>query len=192
MWWLLACVSEDRGPPASAGEPGEWVDTTPDSDPPAWSPDTASVDAPATALPAVGPVRVYAVRHAEKDEGDDPGLTEEGQARAQALADLLEGVPLAGVYATDLRRTQETVQPTADTHGLPVITRFDPYEELAEHILLTHPGESALHAGHSYTLPSFFVALGIADPPDVDGYGQIWTIEVSDTGVEWSEAHFGE
>ena len=177
MWWFAGCASVD---PPSAPDTGAWADlgSGPTEEEPRHARPAATGEAtpPAVALPGVGPIRVYAVRHAEKGEGEDPSLTEEGEARAQALADLLSGVPLDAVYATDLARTQETVQPTADQHALPVITRFDPYEELAMHILGVHRGDTVLHAGHSYTLPSFFSALGVEDPPEVDGYGQIWKI----------------
>ena len=63
------------------------------------------------------------VRHAEKvDDGNDPSLAPAGQARAQALAHRLRGDLLGGVYATGYRRTQETAQPTARSHGMPVTT----------------------------------------------------------------------
>ncbi len=125
-------------------------------------------------------ITVYAVRHAEKeDEGDDPGLTAAGVARAEALATLLAPVPLDGVFATDLLRTQLTVQPTADDHGLPVITDVDAEDDLAP-LLLAAPRDSVfLHAGHTYTLPDFFEALGADPVPEVDGYGQLWIIRAA-------------
>lgn len=136
-----------------------------------------------TAVFLADPVTVYAVRHAEKDSGDDPGLTEEGLARAAALAERLAGVPLAGAFATDLRRTQETIEPTATAHGLPVITDVDPEVELAPLLLTAYAGESVVHAGHTYTLPSFFEGLGVLSPPDVDGYGQLFIVTASSDGV---------
>ncbi len=147
-----------------------------------------------SSLLVFGETVVYAVRHAEKEsEGDDPGLTEEGTARAEALADVLRPAPLVAVYATTLARTQLTVAPTAAEHGLPVITDIDAEEELAAHILATHPGETVLHAGHSYTLPSFLFAMGLPDPPNVDGYGQLFRVHVdSNGGVTVHESRFGE
>lgn len=141
-----------------------------------------------------GPVTIYAVRHAEKaDDSDDPGLTEEGTARAEALAVLLHDAPLAAIFATELRRTQETVQPTADDHGLTVDTTYDPEEELAAHILSTYGDQEVLTAGHSYTLPDFFEALGLDPVPEVDGYGQLWIITVeTDGSATCVESTFGE
>lgn len=124
------------------------------------------------------PLVLYAVRHAEKEGGDDPSLTEEGAARAQALVPVLDGVPLTAVYATDLVRSQETCQPTADAHGLDIRIDIDAEEDLAEHLVATHPQEAVLHCGHSYTLPALFDALGLEDEDYVSGYGQVWIVSV--------------
>ncbi len=162
--------------------------TTTDSDLGADSGDTAEARAKPTA-----PIVVYTTRHCEKDDGDDPGLTEEGQARAEALAVLLTDAPLVATYASELRRTQETVQPTADDHGLDVQTDLDPEEELALHILLTHSGEALLHAGHSYTLATFMETLGVTELPDGFDYGDLWTITIDTDGVAtWEESYYGE
>ncbi len=171
--------------PVHDGGVGEGVD------PPDSGVDTAREDDTAAAFPTVEAASearvartltelvVYAVRHAEKDsEGSDPGLTEEGLARADALAVLLHDVPLDAVYATELQRTQLTVKPTADDHGLPIVTDLDAEEELAPHLLVNHRGDRVLHAGHSYTLTEFFLGLGVVDPPDLDGYGQLWIVTV--------------
>ncbi len=126
---------------------------------------------------------LYAVRHAEKEEeGDDPALTAEGAARAEALAVRLADVPLVTIYATDLLRTQQTVQPTADDHALPVVIDVEPEQELADLLLSAHLGDAVLHAGHSYTLPGLFYALN-AEEVDVDGYGQMWVVTGDATGA---------
>lgn len=126
---------------------------------------------------------LYAIRHAEKEsEGDDPPLTEEGMARAEALAARMTDVPLSAVYATDLLRTQQTVAPTAEAHGLPVRIDVDSEEDLAALILSDHLGDTLLHSGHSYTIPSLFLALH-AEEPDVDGYGQLWILTGDATGA---------
>lgn len=143
-----------------------------------------------------GPIVIFAVRHAEKEsesEDGDPGLTEEGQADAEALAVLMAPEPLTAIYATDLKRTQETVQPTADDHGLPVETTIDPEEDLADWIQHHHDNETVLHAGHSYTLEDFFDALGATGYTEVDGYGQLWILTIDeDWSVSVTETTFGE
>ncbi len=152
--------------------------------------DTTSTD---TAPPEGVPLVLWAVRHAEKDEGDDPPLTEDGTARAEALVPLMKNTPLAAVYATDRVRTQQTCQPTADAHGLEPENGLDPEDELAEHLVTSHPEEQVLHCGHSDTLPDLFDALGVEDQESVSGYGQIWIVSVypgGETRVEMS--FFGE
>ena len=116
---------------------------------------------PSTAIVTLlEPIVIYTVRHAEKEsEGSDPGLTEEGLARAEALADLMAEVPLSDIYATTLARTQQTVAPTAERHNLPINIDFDPEDELAQHIRVANRGETVLHAGHSYTLGGFIHIL---------------------------------
>jgi len=181
-----AADTGDTGPLDETADTGDSADTAaglPCVLPPAAEVDTA----------AGPPTVVYAVRHAEKGTGDDPGLTAEGLARADALVGLLHEVPLAAVYATDLVRTQQTVAPTAADHGLTVVIDYDPEEELAAHILLENAGTSVLHAGHSYTLDDFMEALGVADPPSTSDYGDVWILTVAaGGGVTLQTTCFGE
>ena len=67
--------------------------------------------------------RVYIVRHAEKGTmpAGDPDLTEEGRARAQALAGSLRNKEIKAIYSTQTRRTQQTAEPLSlQTAWLPV------------------------------------------------------------------------
>jgi probable phosphoglycerate mutase len=48
----------------------------------------------------------------------DPELAPEGELQAQALAERLAAEPLAGLFVTPLRRTQQTAAPLADRLGL--------------------------------------------------------------------------
>lgn len=175
----------ETGDTAETGDTGEIVETGETGD---------TFDTGEERILPSGPIRIYAVRHAEKEsEGDDPGLTEEGLARADALAELLHDVHIDAVYASELIRTQQTVQPTADDHGLEVICDIDPEYDLAEYILLNHGDDTVLHAGHSYTLPNFMEQLGIEDLPDSYDYGDLWIIQVEvDGSVIVEESHFGE
>lgn len=190
MVWLLAACGGPAGPAAEPAGSSSG-DTAADTD---HAADTAADSGDTAVVPRTAPIVVHAVRHAEKaDEGDDPGLTEAGLARAEALAVVMADVPLAAIYATDLLRTQQTVAPTAADHGLDVVVDLDPEEELAAWLLAQHDGETVLHAGHSYTLSDFMMALGVADPPEIHGYGQLWTLTVDvDGAVEVEESFFGE
>jgi 2,3-bisphosphoglycerate-dependent phosphoglycerate mutase len=52
----------------------------------------------------------------------DPELGEPGLAQAQRLADWLSHEPIAAVYASPMRRAQQTAQPLASRLGLDIIT----------------------------------------------------------------------
>lgn len=108
---------------------------------------------------------VIVVRHAEKaaDDPRDPNLSEAGQARAHALAKALADAPLAAVYATGYRRTQQTALPSATLHGVAVQTlaagKEADGEALREDIRKQHAGRTVLVVGHSNTVPAIVQAL---------------------------------
>ena len=92
-------------------EPSSDGPTPDDSSPPDGDTDTdtdvdTDADADGDADTDTTPLVAWVVRHAEKDEGHDPHLTEEGQQRAEALVPVMADVPLVAVYATDYNRTQ--------------------------------------------------------------------------------------
>jgi len=103
------------------------------------------------------------VRHAEKSSDDprDPSLSEAGRARAQRLAAALKTQPLRAVYATAYRRTQQTGEPTAQSHRLQVVT-YDakqPAADFAATLRREHPSGTVLVVGHSNTAPDIAAAL---------------------------------
>ncbi|MEM8930379.1 MAG: phosphoglycerate mutase family protein [Acidobacteriota bacterium] len=118
------------------------------------------------------PTVVYLVRHAEKvvaDDGDgpeDPPLTEDGQARAEALAHALRDVGLDHVHSSDTRRTRDTAAPIAEATGLD-IELYDPRRlaDLAAHLNAT-PGRH-LVVGHSNTTPNLAELLGGEPGPEI-------------------------
>jgi broad specificity phosphatase PhoE len=76
---------------------------------------------------------ILLARHGESDwnveqrwqgHADRP-LTPRGQAQAEALADRLDGYPLAAVYSSDLRRALDTARAVAVRRGLEVVARRD-------------------------------------------------------------------
>jgi phosphohistidine phosphatase SixA len=114
---------------------------------------------------------VFLVRHAEKaaDQGDDPALTAEGQARALRLAEALKPANPAAIFATQFKRTQQTGQPLADALNLP-ITVIETSKELAnpypslllERICALPKGASAVVVGHSNSIPGIVEAWTLA------------------------------
>jgi alpha-ribazole phosphatase/probable phosphoglycerate mutase len=63
----------------------------------------------------IPPTRLYLVRHGQVADGhthryhgnNDIGLSPEGEKQLRRLADQLQSVPLAGIYASNLRRSRE-------------------------------------------------------------------------------------
>ncbi|HUF53583.1 MAG TPA: histidine phosphatase family protein [Dehalococcoidia bacterium] len=76
--------------------------------------------------------RVYLVRHAQSEGNTgedlttgDPDLTEVGRMQAERLGQRMKEARLDRVYASPLRRTQETAFAIADQVGLHVIAKAD-------------------------------------------------------------------
>lgn len=116
-------------------------------------------------------VTVHLVRHAEKQEPEpgaepsrDPSLSDKGRRRAETLVTALAGVTLGAIFASQFKRTQETVAPVAAARGLKVETvNADDIDGLVARIR-AHAGGAVLVAGHSNTVPAIAVALGVAEP----------------------------
>src|SRR5918998_3630008 len=70
-------------------------------------------------------VVVFLVRHAEKtQDGDakDPELSAAGRARAEALAKIVKDVGITAIFATELKRTQQTAAPLSRLTKIPITT----------------------------------------------------------------------
>jgi broad specificity phosphatase PhoE len=113
---------------------------------------------------------VILVRHAEKKiepVNPDPDLTPEGVERAQLTARMFADAGINVIYATQYKRTQQTVQPLADRTGVPVtLLNSNQTQELVNQIHTTHRGKTIFIAGHNNTVPAIASALsGEAFPP---------------------------
>lgn len=143
------------------------------------------------AIPAADHHTAYLVRHAEKVTGDaamdldnprDPPLTNEGEGRAEALAERLSDAGITAIWSTDTVRTRNTAQPLADKLGLDVqIYNPSDLPGFAAQ-LKSDPIETVLVVGHSNTTPQLAEALG-ADPgaPIVEKteYDRLYMIELA-------------
>ena len=132
------------------------------------------------------PLTVFLVRHAEKEAGDDPVLTPEGTARAQALAKLLDQVALDAIFSTDYQRTQLTAAPTAQAKGL-AVQSYDPREldAFAEQIKADYAGKTILVVGHSNTTPTLTGLIDgtkAHDPFDESDYKNLMVVSVPAAG----------
>ena len=81
---------------------------------------------------------VILVRHAEKKiepNNPDPDLTPAGEVRAQEIARMFRDAGINAIYATQFKRTQQTVKPLATLTGIsPTILDAGQTQELAKQI----------------------------------------------------------
>jgi broad specificity phosphatase PhoE len=114
---------------------------------------------------------VILVRHAEKNiepNNPDPDLTPGGQERARELARMFGRAGVNAIYATQYKRTQQTVKPLADRTGVAArLVDAKQTAQLAKEILTNHRGQTIFVAGHNNTVPQIIEALGGDALPDI-------------------------
>jgi broad specificity phosphatase PhoE len=122
---------------------------------------------------------VFVVRHAEKTSlgGKDPGLSVQGQKRADALAHILKDSQITSVFVTEFKRTQETAAPTARAaHVSPTVILANDIGALVGKLRALNG--NALVVGHGNTIPDLLKALGIATPVSIpeEEYTEIFAV----------------
>jgi phosphohistidine phosphatase SixA len=111
------------------------------------------------------PLTILLVRHAEKEvvppENKDPNLSLAGQARAQEIARMFGDAGITSIYATQYKRTQQTVKPLADKSGV-TVTQVEAQKtpDLVKQIRDSKPGAVVFLAGHNNSVPEIIAALG--------------------------------
>ena len=132
---------------------------------------------------------VIVVRHAEKiidPNNPDVDLSPAGQARAQEIVRVFTGAGINAVYATQYKRTQQTVKPLADKLGLPVsIVNSNNTSDLIAQIRAQHSGQTVFIAGHNNTVPQIIAALGGPQYPTIpeSQYDNVYVVTVYRTGA---------
>ncbi len=108
--------------------------------------------------------KIYLVRHAEKDTGNNPPLTLAGYKRAGDLMRTLENKNIQRIYSTPTRRTMQTgdslrllqhidtILYKADTTGEGLCNKI---------IAAADAGKTILVIGHSNTVPKLIRRLGV-------------------------------
>jgi phosphohistidine phosphatase SixA len=133
--------------------------------------------------------KLYLVRHSEKllDDGDDPGLTEEGNQRSIKLAGWLRDKGIEDIWSSDYRRSRDTAAPLAAMLGLP-LELYDPRDLPALVDELRGKQRIALVVGHSNTTPDLARLLCVCFISDMDDsdYDQLIVVTLSgeDRSVE--------
>lgn len=119
----------------------------------------ASMGVPVITIADTGPTMIFLARHAEKEDGPNPPLTEAGQERAKTLARMMAESGIGQVHSTDFVRTRETAAPVAERLGLEVRV-YDPNQlgQLADTLL--REGGRHLVVGHSNTTTDLVELLG--------------------------------
>jgi phosphohistidine phosphatase SixA len=134
---------------------------------------------------AVGQSTVYIVRHAEKAKdvkGDDnPPLTEDGQKRAQALAEKLRNKDIKRIYVSEKTRSQDTAAPLASALSI-TPTRVDKTNIGHLVTLLKSRSGNALVVGHSDSIPKILTELGIKPPleKEITRYNNLFIVSLDD------------
>jgi 2,3-bisphosphoglycerate-dependent phosphoglycerate mutase len=101
---------------------------------------------------------VILVRHAEKriePSNPDPDLTPAGEARALEIARMFSNSGINAIYATQYKRTQQTVKPLSEKAGVAVtLLDANQVDELANRVLTSNRGQTVFVAGHNNTVPA--------------------------------------
>src|SRR5713226_8294259 len=131
---------------------------------------------------------VILIRHAEKvidPNNPDVDLSPAGQTRAQELARMFGDAGINAIYATQYKRTQQTVKPLADKLGLPITqVNSKSTPELLNQIRAQHRGETIFIAGHNNSVPEIIAALGGPAYPIIpeSEYDNLYVVTVYRTG----------
>jgi broad specificity phosphatase PhoE len=131
---------------------------------------------------------VILVRHAEKiidPNNPDVDLSPAGQARAQEIVRMFGDAGINAIYATQYKRTQQTVKPLADKLGLPVtLVNSKSTPDLLAKIRAQNSGQTVFVAGHNNTVPEIIAALGGPQYPAIpeSEYDNLFIVTVYQTG----------
>ncbi|HEV8188555.1 MAG TPA: phosphoglycerate mutase family protein [Pyrinomonadaceae bacterium] len=106
---------------------------------------------------------IILVRHAEKNiepNNPDPDLSPEGLERAQEIARVFGETGINAIYATQYKRTQQTVKPLSDRTGVAVkLLQANQTDELVNQLQTTNRGQTVFIAGHNNTVPAIVSTL---------------------------------
>lgn len=131
---------------------------------------------------------IILIRHAEKNidpNNLDPDLSPAGQARAQEIVTMFSDADIGAIYATQYKRTQQTVKPLADRLGIPITqVNTENIAEVLPQIRSQHSGKVILVAGQNNTVPEMIRALGgpqLPIIPETD-YDNIYIVTIYRVG----------
>lgn len=126
----------------------------------------------------------YLFRHGEKvADVPDPGLTVEGQARAEKLAELLKDAGVTRIFSSDYNRTRETVAPLAAATGI-AIEIYDPRDLEGFARDLKGMDGVIVISGHSNTTPELAALISgqETEPMPESEYDRFYMVVLTDDG----------
>ncbi|MFZ6745573.1 histidine phosphatase family protein [Undibacterium sp. JH2W] len=147
------------------------------------------------------PDLVILVRHAEKatDQGNDPGLSEAGQSRAQTLARVLQHSAVSSIYTSHYKRTHETAQALAQAQGITAqVVQGSGADHLQQLLAAVRASMgTVLVVGHGNTVPALAMALGAPAMKDFceSSFSHMLVLRPSSQPgkpAELVQAHYGE
>jgi len=144
------------------------------------------------------------VRHADTDmamsANSDPPLNALGRQRAELLADFFQDIDVvAGVdaiYASGLRRTQQTAAPLSERLGIEVsVADHYQVEAFMDHVLKAHKGDIVLVVSHSDIIAPLVEELhGSKNIPQIEQneYHNVYIVTIPWFGkVKTLRLHYG-
>ena len=143
---------------------------------------------------------VLLVRHAERAPGSgDVAISDQGRARALALAEIGKVAGVSAIITTQFQRTAQTAAPLAEALRVtPVVVaaQADVARHAAEiaEVVKRHAGKTVLVVGHSNTVAAIVAALGGATLRDFcePEYDNLITVVIDAGGaVRTVRAKFG-
>jgi len=123
---------------------------------------------------------VYLIRHAEQVlDVEDPPLTDAGQQRAKAWADIIRDAGIKAVYTSKKRRTKQTAEPIIQALNIPleIMPRRD-VAGLVDRLRTRHPADAVLIVSHTFIIPKLVKELGHSEDVTIerDDYGNLFII----------------
>lgn len=125
---------------------------------------------------------VILIRHAEKDSGADPGLTENGRRRAKELVRVLDRAEIKAIYIGKPKRTKLTAQPLFESLKLSeLLMSPDAPDKLAKEVRGKFSGQTVLIVGQAPTIPGILEAFGVGIDGPI-GYDSMFIIQIPSDG----------
>lgn len=146
-------------------------------------------DAPPPAAESRPLTTLYVTRHFEKGPGNDPGLTEAGQRRAQLLAQMLANSGISSIITSELRRTIETVLPLSENLAIAEdeFQKIGDINEVVDYIRSLPQGTTAILSHHSFTLHQILTGLCVPGHENIrisgSAYDNLFIVTFPDGGT---------